>query len=104
MRKLFSIVALLLLLSGCMNLYLRTPLSDETITNTYQPTYYATIVTYVTMFPQCISPAASDHDAWMVENFITVPIGCVVGLDIPFDFVIDTILYPVDYFMVKKKQ
>lgn len=49
--ELLVICVLTLFLSGCVNLYTRSPFTDEKIVRAYQSTQVASAFSYVVMFP-----------------------------------------------------
>ncbi len=85
--------AMLLLVSGCMNLYVRCPFTNATIDETYMCTKEAAAYSYVIMFPQVMSPNSA---RLLPENAITIPIGCICFIDVACEVILDTLLWPAD--------
>jgi hypothetical protein len=59
------------------------------------------------MFPQILSwrgeqveARSSTRDTFVMENLITIPIGCIGFCDIACEAVIDTVLFPADWVLV----
>ena len=48
-----------------------------------------------------MSPGSAD--SFYVENLITVPVGCVCFVDIACECVLDTMLWPADYWLECKR-
>ena len=44
------------------------------------------------------------HDAFMAENLLTIPLGCLVLVDSACECVVDTVCYPADYFIAKSRK
>lgn len=101
MKKLLTIftVLILLLISGCMNLYTRSPFTEKKIERTYQQTGEALGLAILVSFPQMMSDNPSTP-AFMVENIFTIPCGIVVGVDGCAEFVLDTAFWPCDKIIV----
>lgn len=93
-----------LFLTGCVNLYVRCPGTPSKITTVYQSTQGAAALSYVIMFPQVISwrgeqveARSSTRETFVMENLITIPIGCIGFCDTACEAVIDTVLFPADW-------
>jgi uncharacterized protein YceK len=93
--KKFILVAACMLLAGCVNLYTRCPGTNTKIVQTYQSTYVASGLSYVVMFPQVMFP--SGNAAFIPENLISIPVGCLGFVDTACEAVVDTVLFPADY-------
>ena len=92
MKRIIAILGACLL-SGCMTTALRV--IDRTgHPEPYQCTEQAFIFcTYISV-PQVIGPEKFE---WVPLNIVTVPIGlCCFVVDVPFEFVFDTLCYPMD--------
>ena len=65
-------------------------------------------MSYVVMFPQTLSwrgeqvdiARSSSRETFVMENLITIPIGCIGFCDTACEAVIDTVLFPVDWALV----
>lgn len=64
-------------------------------------------MSYVIMFPQVISwrgeqveARSSTRETFVMENLITIPIGCIGFCDTACEAVIDTVLFPADWALV----
>lgn len=53
------------------------------------------------MFPQVM--ASGGHDAFILENIISIPCGLVCMCDVPFEAVVDTVCLPYDMVVSRKK-
>lgn len=102
--KIFAGIALALSMTGCVNLYVRCPGTPSKITTVYQSTSAAAALSYVIMFPQVISwrgeqveARSSSRETFVMENLITIPIGCIGFCDTACEAVIDTVLFPCDW-------
>ena len=93
MKKIVVIVSMLLM-SGCINLYTRSPFTNVKIERPWQSTQTAADLSYVVMFPQTLSPAS--NRGFSPANLISVPIGCLCWIDVVCEAIIDTLLWPVD--------
>ena len=83
------------LLTGCVNMYVRCPGTDAKIVETYQSTKAAAGISYVVMFPQVMMPSGRNKFLFP-ENLISVPIGCLCFVDAACEGVVDTVLWPAD--------
>ena len=101
MKKLLTIftVLILLLTSGCMNLYTRSPFTEKRIERTYQPSGETFGLAIIVSFPQMMSDNPSTPD-FMVENIFTIPCGIIVGVDGCVELVLDTVFWPCDKIIV----
>lgn len=94
-------ILLLSLLAGCMNLYVRCPITDNKITQTYQCTKETFALSYVIMFPQVLPPGKNDKTLYLA-NIITIPVGCICFVDVACEAVVDTIFWPIDVQLAKR--
>ena len=92
--KRFLFLALAVLMSGCVNLYIRSPFTDAKVERPWQSTSDAASFSYVVMFPQVLSPGSDK--GFMAANLISVPAGCLLWIDVACEAVIDTLLWPID--------
>ena len=101
MKKLLTIftVLILLLTSGCMNLYTRSPFTEKRLERTYQPSGETFGLAIIVSFPQMMSDNPSTPD-FMVENIFTIPCGIIVGVDGCAELVLDTVFWPFDKIIV----
>jgi len=83
-----------LLLSGCVNLYTRSPFTGDRIEETYQSTQYAALFSWVVMFPQTMAPGGSRGLMW--ANAVSVPVGCLCFVDAAAEAAVDTVCFPAD--------
>lgn len=103
MKKITFALLACILLSGCMNLYVRCPGTSSKICTTYQSTQGACALSYVVMFPQVIG-SMSNSLHLCPENIITVPLGCLCFVDVPCEAVLDTVFFPVDWMIVDSRE
>ena len=87
-------IALVLMLAGCVNAYVRCPGTEPKIDKTYKSTEASASMVYVIMFPQIAMP--SRRNALILENAISIPIGCLCFIDVAVEGVVDTACYPID--------
>lgn len=104
MLKFAAGIVLACSLTGCVNLYVRCPGTSSKIATVYQSTQAAAALSYVIMFPQVISwrgaqveARSSSRETFVMENLITIPIGCIGFCDTACEAVIDTVLLPIDW-------
>lgn len=95
MKKLILVAVAGLMLSGCVNMYTRMPGTKAKITDTYQSTKQAAAMSVVVAFPQVMAPSGGKGFYW--ENLLTVPLGCLVGVDAVAEAMIDTVCFPYDW-------
>ena len=96
-------LALLLMSSGCMNLYTRCPWTDCSIDYCYQSTDTMGMVTILSAFPQAAS-LSRDCKGLEWYNILTVPLfGVPCLVDTACEAALDTILWPVDYLKVNNR-
>lgn len=88
--------AVLASMSGCVNIYTRCPFTEKKITRTYQSTGDAYSLSIVVAWPQVMSDDPR-KTGFMVENLISIPIGCIGMCDTACEAVIDTVCFPVDF-------
>lgn len=100
MKKLILVAVAGLMLSGCVNMYTRMPGTKAKITDTYQSTQLAAAAAVVAAVPQVMSPGEFE---WMWANVYTLPVGCLVGLDCCAEAVIDTALWPADWWLASRR-
>lgn len=105
MKKIMTIVMVLILsiMTGCMNLYTRSPFTEKKIERTYQQTGEAFGLAIIVSFPQMMSDNPSTP-GFMVENIFTIPCGIVVGVDGCAEFVLDTVFWPCDKIIVYNRK
>ena len=97
-RKLFGIVvvACILFLTGCMNMYVRWPTTSREIESVYQSTGEMAGITLIASFPQMMADSGP-HPAFMWENCISIPFfGLPCFVDTVLEGVVDTICLPYD--------
>lgn len=94
--KILQLIVILCIIcfAGCMNLYVRCPGTSEKIEKTYQCTEKTFALSYVVMFPQVMAPG--EHDSFVIENLLTIPIGCLCFIDVACEGIVDTLLWPID--------
>lgn len=104
MKKLMKVTAvcMLLLASGCINCYLRCPVTDQKIDEVYKSTKAGAGMSYVVMFPQIMSTTGSNGFEPM--NIISVPIGCLCFVDVACEVVLDTVFFPVDWWLAEARE
>ena len=100
--KRMAAIAVLALCAGCMNLYVRNPLTDVRIDEVYKSTRTVGAIAYVVAFPQIMNPAGDG--GWMLANLFTVPVGCVCLCDAACEAVIDTVCLPYDWPVSAKRE
>lgn len=89
--------AVISMLQGCVNVYTRCPTTTHVrIERCYQCTGEAAGMSLIAAFPQMISDSPGDH-GFIIENVITIPIGCIGLCDTACEAVLDTAFLPVDY-------
>lgn len=98
MKKLLSTVlaaSAVVLLGGCANVVLRTPITNETITKVYQPTWVQAHLTVACACPQSFYSPTGGFD-FCVENVFTIPLAIVPAADLVVEAVLDTVFLPAD--------
>ena len=88
--------AVLASMSGCVNIYTRCPFTEKRITRTYQSTGDAYSLSIVVAWPQIMSDDPG-KTGFMVENLISIPLGCVGMCDTACEAMIDTVFLPADW-------
>lgn len=88
--------AVISMLQGCVNCYTRFPATDSRIESCYQSSRSAAGLSIIVAFPQMMSDNPGRH-GFIIENVITIPIGCVGLCDTVCEVVLDTAFLPVDY-------
>jgi len=94
--------AALLLLCGCVNVYTRCPLTERRIKGVYQCTKEAASLSYVVMFPQTMG--WGNGAAFVPENLVTVPVGCLGMCDAAAEAVLDTVFLPADAWLASRRK
>lgn len=104
MKKLMKVTAvcMLLLASGCINCYLRCPVTDQKIDEVYKSTKAGAGMSYVVMFPQIMSTTGSNGFEPM--NIISVPIGCLCFVDAACEAALDTVFFPADWWLAEARE
>lgn len=87
--------AVLASMYGCVNIYTRCPFTEKRITRTYQSTGEAYSLSIVVAWPQIMSDDPG-KTGFMVENLISIPIGCMGLCDTACESVLDTVFLPAD--------
>lgn len=95
----FFMPAIFLLLAGCANLILRTPLTDKPVTKVYWPTREQAGLTAMCACPQSFFSPTGDFD-FCVENVFTLPLAVVPAADLVVEAVLDTLFFPADVCLV----
>ena len=91
------------LLGGCVNLYTRAPMTDLRVDECYQSTEIAGVATIVLSFPQMMT-LSGGSSGLELYNILTVPfLGLPCLVDTACEAVIDTVCYPADYYIAKKR-
>ena len=100
MKKLLSILGLACL-CGCANIHGRLIDQSGGHLEPYECTQDAIIFcTFITV-PQVIGPEKFE---WHALNIITVPAGlCCFIVDVPLEFICDTLCWPYDKYQTSKK-
>ncbi len=96
------LACLMLLASGCMNLYVRCPGTSSKIEKTYQCTQESFAWSYIIMFPQTMGYGNSK--GLVVENIFTIPLGCICFVDVACEVVADTVLWPIDKMIISSRE
>jgi len=96
------LTAALALCAGCMNLYVRNPLTDVRIDEVYKSTRTVGLLSYAIAFPQIMNPAGDG--GWMLANLLTIPVGCVCLCDAACEAAIDTVCLPYDWPVSAKRE
>lgn len=98
MKKLLSTVLVasaVVLLGGCANIALRTPLTGKPVTKVYWPTREQAEFTAMCACPQSFFSPTGDLD-FCVENVFTIPLAIVPAADLVAEAALDTVFLPVD--------
>lgn len=98
MSKLLSTVlaaSAVVLLGGCANIALRTPLTGKPVTKVYWPTREQAEFTAMCARPQSFYSPTGDFD-FCVENVFTLPLAIVPAADLVVEAALDTVFLPVD--------
>lgn len=98
----FFVIFLILMTAGCINCYLRCPVTDQKIDEVYKSTKAGVGMSFVVMFPQIMSTAGSNGFEPM--NIISVPIGCLCFVDVACEAVLDTVFFPTDWWLTKARK
>lgn len=88
-------VSAVVLLSGCANIVLRTPITSEQITEVYQPTIEQAEFTAMCACPQAFFSPTGSFD-FCVENLFTLPLAIVPAADLVVEAALDTVFLPAD--------
>jgi uncharacterized protein YceK len=91
------VAAVMAMLSGCMNLWTRNPLTDTRIQRCYQSTSTMASGALIVAFPQMMSDSPSISRSFNPWNILTIPAGCLVFCDAACEAVLDTVFLPVDW-------
>lgn len=95
--------AVLASMSGCVNIYTRCPFTEKRITRTYQSTGDAYSLSIVVAWPQIMSDDPG-KTGFMVENLISIPLGCIGICDSACEAVIDTVCLPADWILSENRK
>lgn len=95
-------VCMFLLASGCINCYLRCPVTDQKIDEVYKSTKASAGMSYIVMFPQTMGP--DSMYGFQPINIISVPIGCLCFVDVVCEAVLDTVFFPVDWWLAEARE
>lgn len=100
--KTFLVLCLISTFCGCINIYTRCPGTDSRIDYCYQSTDTAGAATLIGSFPQMMVPTGDRGLEWY--NIFTVTlIGVPCFVDTVCEAALDTVFYPIDYFIVKER-
>lgn len=96
-------IAAFSLITGCVNIYTRNPITDMRIEDSYQSTEIALTATLALSFPQMVSLGGNSKGLqWY--NCLTIPFfGLPCAIDSVCEGVLDTVFYPIDYLIVEKR-
>ena len=95
----FFMPAIFLLLAGCANIIIRTPLTSEPITKVYQPTREQAEWTAMCACPQSFFSMTGSF-GFCAENVFTLPLAVVPAADLVVEAVLDTLFFPADVCLV----
>ena len=99
MKKLLLALAMLST-CGCATITTRI-MGGETITDTYQCTMEGIAWCSFITVPQVLNPGPME---WHWLNIVSVPVGvCCFVVDVPIEFVCDTLCYPYDKYCIDIK-
>lgn len=96
MKKLLLMVLMACILSGCMNLWTRNPMTDTEITSVYQSSRLMAGSAIIVAFPQMMSDCPYEP-GFILMNLISIPIGGLVMCDAVCEAVLDTVFLPFDW-------
>ena len=98
--KALLIALCLSVLCGCANINGRI-LGNDPIEDHYQYTIESIAFCSFITYPQVMAPGPSEFE-WI--NCLTIPIGaCCFIIDVPLEAVCDTICYPYDSYVIRKR-
>lgn len=101
MKKLLSILCMACL-CGCANIHARFIDKSGGHVEPYFCTGTAATLCTVVAFPQLMSPGGFE---WDPINFLSVPVGlCCFVVDVPLEFVCDTVCLPYDWYQNREKR
>lgn len=106
MSKLLSTVlaaSAVVLLGGCANIALRTPVTGKPIAKVYQPTREQAEFTAMCACPQSFYSPTGSLD-FCVENVFTLPLAVVPAADLVVEAVFDTVFLPVDAYLAGSRK
>ena len=101
MKKLLLLLGLTFL-CGCANIHGRFIDNSGGHLEPYECTELAIVFCTFISVPQVVGPEKFE---WRALNIITVPVGlCCFIVDVPLDFVCDTLCWPYDKYQTSKKR
>ena len=106
MSKLLSTVlaaSAIVLLGGCANVVLRTPITGEPITKVYQPTREQAEFTAMCACPQAFFSPTGGF-GFCAENVFTLPLAVVPAADLVVEAALDTVFLPVDAYLAGSRK
>lgn len=106
MDKLLSTVlaaSAVVLLGGCANVLLRTPITSVPITKVYQPTIDQAEWTAMCACPQSFFSTTGSF-GFCLENVFTLPLAVVPAADLVVEAVLDTVFLPVDAYLAGSRK
>ena len=86
--KIFAWIALALSMTGCVNLYVRCPGTPSKIN---------TVPQVISWRGAQVEARSSTRETFVMENLITIPIGCIGFCDTALEAVVDTVCLPYDW-------
>ena len=100
--KITVVICASLIISGCINCYLRCPATDQKIDEVYKSTKAGAGISYVVMFPQIMNPA--ETRGFQPMNILSIPVGCLCFADVACEAVLDTVFFPVDWWLAEARE